>query len=270
MASGCLNGGLIGKSSKELYSVNFYEALEHDYLDSYIYHEKCNNIVVSNKKNEMIRMSEKILSNLDNFTVLNTANSSYDVCPLFNYWIYDTLARIYGPENIEEIKIAFSSLQFIWDYLNYYPKNRTFYKKCKPSYNIDEHEDWKHRKQLYDYYVGYYYLYKMASSFDPECKYYKKIEEKNSLFNHFDELCITDENKCPKFYNQCQSYNPKSVLPLLQCDSQIKAYRAATERASTVNHSPGHGKVPRIGADGLNLQGIANGPHIRGSTSETS
>ncbi|SBS93114.1 PIR Superfamily Protein [Plasmodium ovale curtisi] len=256
MASGDLNGGLIGKSSKELYSEKFYEALEHDYSDSYKYHEKCNKIVVSSKKNEMIRMCEKILDNLDNSTVLNTANSSYDVCILFNYWIYDTLAGIYGAENTMDIAHAFSSLQLILGYLNYNPKNKTFYEKCKLSYNIDDHEDWKHRKQLYDYYVDYDYLYKMASSFDPECEYYKKIEEKTSLFKHFDNLCSSNPTKCPKFYNQCQY--------------KIKADRASTERASSANHSPGHGKVARIDGDGPALQGIADGLHIRDSTFETS
>ncbi|SBT55631.1 PIR Superfamily Protein [Plasmodium ovale wallikeri] len=66
----------------------------------------------------MIRICERILSNLENSTVLNIANSSYDVCTLFNYWIYDTLTRIYGAEKTAEIEIPFSSLQFIWDYLN--------------------------------------------------------------------------------------------------------------------------------------------------------
>ncbi|SBT58154.1 PIR Superfamily Protein [Plasmodium ovale wallikeri] len=248
-----------------------FEALNYDYSDLSTYNEKSNNnIFVHSKKKEMIGICKRVLSNLENSTMLNTANSSYDTCILFNYWIYDTLAGIYGAENTTDIAHAFGSLQFIWSYLNYYQKNKTFYEKCKPSYNIYDHEDWKHRKQLNDYYVDYDYLYKMASSFDPECKYYKKIEEKTSLFKHFDDLCVTDENKCPKFYNQCQSYNPKSVLPLLPCDIKINADRAATERASTVNRSPGHGKVPRIGADGLSLQGIANGPHIRGSTSEIS
>ncbi|SBS89594.1 PIR Superfamily Protein [Plasmodium ovale curtisi] len=240
--------GFFRNTTKELFSDKIYEAMNSDSQDLFKYNHECNKINVRNHKDKMIKVCEKFLRFLEKSTLWNEMNSGYDVSILLNYWIYERLAG----------------------YFDYYTKIETYHERCKHNLDTTELEDWENRKKLYDYYVHYDYLYKMTYTFHSNCEYYKKIEEKTSLFKHFDELCVTNENKCPKFYNQCQSYNPKSVLPLLPYDSKIKANKAATKRDSAVNHSPGHGKDPRAGGNGPGLQGIENGSHIRDSISETS
>ncbi|SBS93345.1 PIR Superfamily Protein [Plasmodium ovale curtisi] len=260
MAPGNHPGGVVGISSKELYSEKFYDSLNYDYSDLSNYHGKCNNIAVRGKTEEMIRMCERILSNLENSTVLNIANSSYDVCTLFNYWIYDTLTRIYGAEKTTEIEIAFSSLQLIWGYLNYNPKNLNFYKTCKPNFDIVNHSDWKQRKELYDYCINYDLIGPLCKNFDEKCmQYYQYIKEKSSLYEHFEKICTPEQSNCPQFYEKCKAHNPTLVLPTLICHEKFKS-DDPPEEATDLKTSAGHEFQPGAHVPGTGVPELAVGP----------
>ncbi|SBS93723.1 PIR Superfamily Protein [Plasmodium ovale curtisi] len=110
---------LFSKSSKDLYSDQFYEALHSDSLD---------------------------LSKYDN---------QYNVSTLFNYWLYSMLTHIYGANSTNKISASFSALQLKWTYFDYRRINEPYYLKCKPNFEIVNHNDWDKRKKLYDYYVDY-------------------------------------------------------------------------------------------------------------------
>ncbi|SBS92937.1 PIR Superfamily Protein [Plasmodium ovale curtisi] len=275
MSAGNPQGSLF-RSSKELYSEQFYETLNYNYSDLYNYYDKCNNnLFLSNKKDEMITVCERILRYLENSTALNTVNSSYDVCILFNYWIYDTLAGIYGAENTTDISHAFGSLQFIWSYLNYNPKNYTFYKNCKLNFDSNDLEDWKKRKQLYDYCVNYDFLKGMARNFEDTCEeYYEKIAENTSIYEHFENLCLNKPDKCPKFYNECKSYNPKLVLSELPCHNKIKKAKApageGTERSSALKQGPEQGHLSSALGPVPGVPGLSDSSHGTKSTTEAS
>ncbi|SBT57052.1 PIR Superfamily Protein [Plasmodium ovale wallikeri] len=275
MSAGSPQGNLF-RSSKELYSEQFYETLNYDYPDLSNYYDKCNNkLVLRNKRDEMITVCERILRYLENSTALNTENSSYNVCTLFNYWIYDTLAGIYGAENTTDIAHAFSSLQLIWGYLNYNSKNFTFYKNCKPSFDSNDLEDWKQRKQLHDYCVNYDFLKLMAKNFEDTCEeYYKKIEENSSLYEYFENLCSKKPDKCPNFYNKCESYNPKLVLTEIPCHNKIKKTKApageGTERSSALKQGPGQDHLSSALGPVSRVPGLSDSPHGTKSTTEGS
>ncbi|SBS93731.1 PIR Superfamily Protein [Plasmodium ovale curtisi] len=198
-------------SSKEFFSEIFYDAMNIDSLDLEDYSQKCNTIIVK-KSTAWIRV-----------------NSGYDISLLLNYWLYKELSGIYGANNTSIICIAFSALQYIWGYPNNVPKNASYHQKCKPELSIVNHQDWDKRKELYDYYVDYDTLFPMAKIYDNECKYYKKIEAKKSLYKPFEKECSPITDNCPHFYEQCKPYNPENVLSLLQCHSEMEKKKASPE-----------------------------------------
>ncbi|SBT02164.1 PIR Superfamily Protein [Plasmodium ovale curtisi] len=116
-------------------------------------------------------------------------NSLYKVSILFNYWLYGMLSYIYGANSTDKIRAGFGALQLKWTYFDYSRINNQYYKKCKPNLNMVYHSDWEKRKKLYDYYVDSDILIGLAKSIDDDCEYYKKIEEKKSLYEYFEKEC---------------------------------------------------------------------------------
>ncbi|SBT59264.1 PIR Superfamily Protein [Plasmodium ovale wallikeri] len=173
---------LFSNSTKELFSEKFYDAMNNDSSDLSKYDNECNDIHVHNPKDKMIKICKKYLRYLEYCKLLHNENSLYKVSILFNYWLYGMLTHIYGANNTDKIITGFSALQLKWTYFDYSRINNQYYKKCKPELSMVNHHDWDKRKKLFDYYVDYDILSTMAKTFDDDCKYYKKIEEKKSLY----------------------------------------------------------------------------------------
>ncbi|SBS91611.1 PIR Superfamily Protein [Plasmodium ovale curtisi] len=225
-------------------SKKFYNDMTKNYEDLSNYSQQCEQIIVSKNNNEVKEICKKYLRYLEkNYTLWNKVISGYDVCILLNYWIYDTLTGIYGPENNSDIiNIAFSNLQLVLGYLNVDSTKKSFYERCKPNYEMFKHKDWDKRKELYEYYIDYTTIKQQSDIFDKQCKnFYEYIEGKKSLYKHFQDLCISDSSSCPKFYDECLSYNPDSVLRTIKCHGQIVSERAAAEadaKPPDVQHDP--------------------------------
>ncbi|SBT57906.1 PIR Superfamily Protein [Plasmodium ovale wallikeri] len=150
------------------------------------------------------------------------------------------LTHIYGANNTDKIITDFSALQLKWTYFDYSRINNQYYKKCKPELSMVNHHDWDKRKKLFDYYVDYDTLSTMAKSFDDDCKYYKKIEEKKSLYEHFDE-------------------RPDNVLSKLPCHEKIAQEQAdakAAERPNAMQHTLGSEQDTVVGPLGPDVQGL--------------
>ncbi|SBS89182.1 PIR Superfamily Protein [Plasmodium ovale curtisi] len=95
---------------------------------------------------------------------------------------------------------------------------------------------------MYDFYVDYQALYGTACGFPPKCaKYYKKIEDKTSLYKYFEEQCLTQNDNCPDFYEQCKPYKPENVLFKLTCHADMEK-KKAREKPSATHHPPGKAK----------------------------
>lgn len=135
------------------------------------YHDECKNIIVSNHKDKIIGICKMFLSYLESCKALNNSTFSYDFSILFNYWLYGKLINIYGSNNTNEISIAFSSLQLIWDQNKYSKLHEPYYIKCKPNLSVFNTQDWEKRKQLYDYHVVYDTLSTMAKIYDIIAKF---------------------------------------------------------------------------------------------------
>ncbi|KMZ77107.1 hypothetical protein PVIIG_05610 [Plasmodium vivax India VII] len=198
------------------------------------YHEECSKIKVKNKENEMIPICKKYLRFIDKSKSWGDVKYGYNVSLLLNYWIYKKLTEIYGDKNSQDIMLGFVDLQMRWRYFNKSRDKEPYYEKCKPDDELVNHTDWENRKALYDYCVNYDYLSMMANSLDKECEYYKKIQEKKSLYEHFESECLPPKNDCPNFFVQCEPYNPKYVLHKLHCHAEMQ--KAASE---TLGQSPG-------------------------------
>ncbi|SBT01720.1 PIR Superfamily Protein [Plasmodium ovale curtisi] len=219
-------GVILGNSSLELHTQKFYEELNSESIDLSRYSLHCNNIYVNNNKEEVKKICEKFLRNLEKSLVWKVESPSYDYCILLNYWIYDKLTNIFGDKNASDnINIAFSNFQYIWKYTINDPKITSYYKNCEPKFDMVNNHDWKNRKKLLEYCVDYDILLGLAKNYDEKCDYYKKLEEKMSLYEHFEKECSDDKNNCPEFYNKCEGYNPENVLSTLNCHNPIKAQR---------------------------------------------
>ncbi|SBT73591.1 PIR protein [Plasmodium ovale] len=229
-------GGDLEKYLSVLPSVEFYNIMKSDYDDLSNYSQQCDKYPVSHHKYEAKQICEKFLRYLHKHTALIDNKTEYDVCILLNYWIYDELKDIFGAENISnKFNLAFSSIQYIWDYPNAKLKNTPYYNKCKPNFDIFKPDDWERRRELYEYYVDYETIFSTAKSFDNVCKeMYKKIQEKKELYEHFDDLCHSKQNECPIPYDKYEMYSPTSVLPTLICPDNINPPRVLEAASPTL------------------------------------
>ncbi|SBT59127.1 PIR Superfamily Protein [Plasmodium ovale wallikeri] len=158
---------------------------------------------------------------------------------LLNYWIYDKLNNILGDKGIADV--AFGSLQLPWNYTMNNRSNITYSNKCKDNFEILNHVDWKKRKELYDYYVDVETLVSTANNFVDQCKYYYEyIDKKTELYKHFEDLCSTEQNKCPISLEEYKQYNPNMVLSKLPChDEMVRKKATAQPQALQQEAEPG-------------------------------
>ncbi|SBT00888.1 PIR Superfamily Protein [Plasmodium ovale curtisi] len=263
---------LFSNSSKELFSEKFYEAMNND--SSYLskYDNECNDIHVYNPKDKMIKICKKYLRYLEYCKLLNDEISLYNVSILFNYWLYGMLTHIYGANSTNKISAGFSALQLKWGYFYRIISNKAYYEKCKPQLSMVDHEDWDKRKKLYDYYVDYDILFGSAKNIDDKCDYYRKIEEKKSLYEYFEKECSPPKNNCPEFYEKCKEYKPENVLSKLICHEKIAQEQAdakAAERPHAMEHTSGTGQETEVGSHGPDVPGLGTRSETE-VTSETS
>ncbi|SBT00783.1 PIR Superfamily Protein [Plasmodium ovale curtisi] len=265
-------GGYNVLQTSDLFSEKFYNDMNIEYDDLTNYKQQCDTLILSEKnKNEVKEICKKYLRYLDkNKTAWNVVNPEYDVCILLNYWIYYKLAYYFGLNNTDDINNAFSSFQYWWSY-SINPLNiKQYSEKCKPNFELVRHSDWQKRKELYDYCVNYNLIKQTVEYFNSDCqKYYKYIEEKSYIYDHFEELCNSGGSNCPHFYYKCKDYNPNIVLSKLPCHAEMEEKKAAEQAVDMPQESR-----QELGSGSHEFRpgfpGIADGPHDTESTSETS
>ncbi|SBS92764.1 PIR Superfamily Protein [Plasmodium ovale curtisi] len=164
----------------DLFSDKFYEALNSDSSDLSKYDHKCNEITVHHPRDEMIKICKKYLRYLEYCKLLHDDISLYNVSILFNYWLYGMLTHIYGANSTEKIITGFSALKLKWTYFDYRRRNEAYYLKCKPNFEMVNHNDWDKQKKLYDYYVDYDILIGLARSIPDNVLSKLSCHEKNA------------------------------------------------------------------------------------------
>ncbi|GAB69781.1 CYIR protein [Plasmodium cynomolgi strain B] len=170
------------------------------------YNQKCDSIRVERKNNENIYEQKYIEYSLWHFP-----KSEHDKCILLNYWVYSKLDGIFSLNNLSVILLAFAPLQQIWNDMVETLSRDPRYKICWPDSVTIMQKDWKKKKELYDYYVDYDYLLRMAQIHkNNECKYYNKLKEMLSLYETFEKVCEPKGDSCPDVFYKCQ----KKILSL--------------------------------------------------------
>ncbi|SCA59588.1 Plasmodium vivax Vir protein, putative [Plasmodium vivax] len=211
----------------DLPSKKIYNDMNKEYAVLSNYSTECDSITWPKYADALKKICKKYITYLETSKELKLGKPDYNVCIPLNYWLYDKLTEIFVDENnLDNIRLAFGNLQLVWSKLYLYSR-RTNHNKCKPEFETDNHEDWKNRKELYDYYVDYKELSFQAQLYDHKCMYYEEIKERQKLFDYFNRICYSSTNKCPQFYYDFKSYNIQNVISTLRCHKQVEQEKSA-------------------------------------------
>ncbi|SCA81969.1 Plasmodium vivax Vir protein, putative [Plasmodium vivax] len=235
---------LFRSSPKELYSEKFYYAMDVDSEDLNNYNKTCDEIWVREPKDQMILICKKYLRFLHKSESWSVAYPFYDISLLLNYWIYDNLSRIYGDNNTDAIDLGFGALQGKWDTHDRIIRDRSYYEKCRPEPRKVNHEDWKNRKKLYDFYVDYDHLFLMAQIYHDKCEYYEKIKEMIPVCAYFKGKCSSGKYNCPDYFNKCEVKDLNSALQELPCHNTIKTKSVRTSEDGFSHRASDHTERP--------------------------
>ncbi|SCA60837.1 VIR protein [Plasmodium vivax] len=244
---------LYKKSSKELYSEKFYDAMDMESTDLQNYDHKCNDIIVNqNEKGEMIKICKKYLRFLDKSKTWSGLFLAFDISLILNYWLYDKVTHIYGTTKSDVIGIGFGALQGKWDTFDKSRRENSYYKQCKPEPSKVNHEDWKNRKKLYDYYVDFETLHGNGSTYDEVCKeYYRKIKEMIPVCKYFQGKCSPSGTySCPDNYSKCTEKNLETALKGLPCYHTLKDTEVPNLDDDSAHQPPRHEERAQDTADG--------------------
>ncbi|VUZ93662.1 PIR protein [Plasmodium vivax] len=187
-----------------------------------------------------------ILNYLKNNNVSDNNTNQFSICKLLNYWAYSTLNDLFPTEGKSKIDYFYKEIEKIWYKRINDSSSVDYYKKCKPDRVLFDYDDWKLRKELYDYYVDILPISKYLKFYTADCEqYYKYIKYKQKIYDQYEKFCENpDDMKCPNFFNECKKYNPKDILPELTCYSKMIEEEKAQQQASQAAlASQGH-KVP--------------------------
>ncbi|KMZ83468.1 hypothetical protein PVBG_05585 [Plasmodium vivax Brazil I] len=220
--------GLLFSFSDELYSQLFYKQLnELENFSSYI--SKCEELSSFQKDNRVKKVCARLLKYLESDAISRNKNNRYDVCMLLSFWVYSKLFDSLKNKDANTLRQAYGKLQPIWTDFIDKELEKTEDQTCRPIHNLALHNDWRERKELYEYFVDYSPIKEIVDKYGKICnEFYVYVQNKARLYKHFESLCPDkNPNKCPEFYAQCKQYDPEKVLPRLDCYHEIKQERDA-------------------------------------------
>ncbi|KMZ95230.1 hypothetical protein PVMG_05148 [Plasmodium vivax Mauritania I] len=214
--------------TNQLNSVNFYKKL--DNINNFSeYKEYCKELRSVRYGIRAINTCAKLLKYLETDSFSKSNDNQYDYCLLLNYWVFSSLNMNLYLKPFSYISSAFGKIVLIWnDFIEKKLKHRKN-ETCEPIHSIIMDNDWRDRKELYEYYVNYDALSDTVKIFTNMCEeFFQYVESKKKLYEHFKEPCLSkDTNMCPKFYDECKKYDPENVLSNHSCHEYIMKERAA-------------------------------------------
>ncbi|SCA59591.1 Plasmodium vivax Vir protein, putative [Plasmodium vivax] len=222
-------------------SDKFYQDLDYSDEDVGKYYEECDEFNESKYKikgicKNLLRYLESIAKNGDR------GNSAYDDCLLLNYWIYGRIVGIHK-KNSRNIIHAFGELQRVWN--DFIKKHSiTFcYDKCQPDFHMVMKDDWRKRKELYDYFVDYVTIKNMHPYYPTRCKeIYTYLKDKDVLYKEYSKHCSkTDNSMCPDFFAKNNEKDPNALLKKLSCYEEMRSMEALKleQRQASAETDPG-------------------------------
>ncbi|SCA60720.1 Plasmodium vivax Vir protein, putative [Plasmodium vivax] len=242
----------------------FYNKLNHSDTDLANYTSKCKKLCSNNRYFRNITLCSIILRFLEGTDrTSDKKESDYDDCLLFNYWIYDRLSLRFNYNYNPRVYHEFAEIQQVWNDLIQDSSQESYFGKCNPDNSIVNQNDWKLRRDLYDYCVNYELLQNEIKFDTKNCrKHYAYIKGKAHLYKYFKTHCTSkDENICQKFYSKCINYDPDIVLRNLTCyDVMQKEEAAAAKEILSVEPQPQLAADGAFSPDASKLKGDGNHP----------
>ncbi|KNA00914.1 hypothetical protein PVNG_05344 [Plasmodium vivax North Korean] len=175
-----------------------------------------------------------ILNYLKNNNVSDNNTNQFSICKLLNYWAYSKLNDLFPSKGKSEIDNFYKEIEKIWKERINDRSSADYYGKCKPDILLFDYDDWKLRKELYDYYVDILPISISPESYKQDCEqYYKYIKYKKKIYDQYEIFCKNPLDKnCPSFFEKCKKYNPNDILPMLPCYSEMVAKELEQQQAS--------------------------------------
>ncbi|EDL42791.1 variable surface protein Vir32/4, putative [Plasmodium vivax] len=223
-------------------SDKFYQKLDYSVENVRKYNDVCTSLNSIKKKIALRRPCALVLNYLANtYKKLENENSAYDECILLNYWIYGKIYEQY--KDLKKSAISFGELQSVWNDLIKNSSKTAYYDKCQPDFHMVMKDDWRKRKELYDYFVDYNTLKGIVPNYDTHCKeIYTYLKDKDVLYKEYSKHCSkTDNSMCPDFFAKNNEKDPNALLKKLSCYEEMRSMEALKleQRQASAETDPG-------------------------------
>ncbi|KMZ96638.1 hypothetical protein PVNG_06299 [Plasmodium vivax North Korean] len=165
---------IIDLPSIELPSEIFYHNLKTSYKKLYQHYEECTSLdYPHNKDLKVKKICAKIIKYLkNNYKEQNDSKFKDHHCNLLSHWIYEQLAINFNINTNIPFRIYGGFQLILIDLLN--GPNESQAINCLRKVSVLAFDNWKERKELYDYCVDYDKIMELANSSYENCKKYKE------------------------------------------------------------------------------------------------
>ncbi|KNA00236.1 hypothetical protein PVNG_05404 [Plasmodium vivax North Korean] len=142
-----------------------------------------------------------------NFLINNSQKNNKKIscirCKLLNYWIKNQIKSIYDAVDKPDTNVVYGYIKTIMSTI-IREKYNSNDKLCELELNVLYDEDWKAKKEFYEYCYDYKYVEFINKLNGSTCtKYQNFLENKTELYNNVDKI-LSDKNlnKCTYSYEE--------------------------------------------------------------------
>ncbi|KMZ88798.1 hypothetical protein PVBG_05710 [Plasmodium vivax Brazil I] len=222
--------------SKELPSEIFYYYLKISNEELKEFYDICKTLDSPyNKDMKIIRYCAKLMKYLKHYyEKINRGKLKKHHCNLLSHWLYEELNEKFN-YNFKDLISIYGGFKRILSIV-LKDSNEPQAINCLREVTVLAFNNWKDRKDLYDYCVDYDKIKELANSSYENCKKYKEyIKGKSKLYDNFEKLYISEYKKENNdFYKKCESCNPNKVIHELDCEAIL----LAQEKKNVDSHGP--------------------------------
>ncbi|GAW84534.1 variable surface protein [Plasmodium gonderi] len=220
----------------DLPSEKFYNTLD-ELKDITKYKEHCASLTSIKAESAVKNVCAKILKYLSSNENLMNYSNAYDICRLLNYWLANKLSVIVGHQGKNYVWTIFAKITNIWNDFIEDTLKKSYTETCFPLMNEILPEDWKKRKELYEYYVDYDTLKNMFSYKINDKDYCTLIKNKVLLYKYFKNFCNSYETEfCNEFKAKYEACNPNELLQKFKCKNELAEMMLLEEKSERELH----------------------------------
>ncbi|GAW84572.1 variable surface protein [Plasmodium gonderi] len=205
-------------------------------IENYEIYNKLNNIYKN--QNYVINLWKKLVNNLNiiNNRISEDHSFSND-CKYLHYWLNDQIIKTLDVTDNDKYYGFVIKFYSAWFDIYKFISSSTY--KCEPDSGpliMLNREDFRIRKEMYDY---YYNFTKLSNNEGPNlnecsetCKYLSSMISK---YNDFKSICSVEKsNLCISEFKDYESYNPYKLISKLNCKEQAKCNISHKSRVHSV------------------------------------